>query len=288
MQVIGDELGKLLAQELKIDYLPVEHRVFPDGEVNFKVSSDKIDKDVIIIERKRENENVNAYLLRYHFLTRALFDAGCNITLVMPYFVYARQDEIFRKGEPLSSQYVADLFDPFVSKFFTITAHTHRRENIQPMFKHAKAENISGIPALASALPKLEDAFVLGPDTESIIWSKELAEILGFSNYGAFKKERNYETGEIKITAESFDFKGRDLIVVDDMVSTGGTTLRAIKYAKEMGAKEVHMAFVHPVFAPGALQKLSDSNPSSIIAANTIESPVSVANIIPLLTKYLR
>ena len=152
MQVIGDELGRKLAHELNVDYLSVEHRVFPDGEVNFKLSSDKIDEEIILLERKRENENVNSYLARYYFLTRALFDAGCDISLVMPYFVYARQDQIFRKGEPLSSQYVADLFDPLISDFITVTAHTHRRDSIQPMFTHAKAKNLSGVPALASEI----------------------------------------------------------------------------------------------------------------------------------------
>ncbi len=287
MQIIGDKLGKDVAEYLGVEYHVIDHRIFPDGEINFKIPLDKLEKNIVLISRKRPDENVNEYLARLYFTTRTLHDAKHEISLVMPYFVYARQDDVFRKGEPLSSQYVADLFDPYISNFFTVTAHTHRRDSIQPLFKHAKAKNISGIPALAEALPKIEDAFVLGPDTESIIWSKEMADILGLDNFGAFKKFRDKETGEITVTAEDFDFKNRDLIVVDDMVSTGGTIERAVRHAKEQGAKRVYLTFVHSVFSNDALKRLQALQPVEIISTNTLESSVSSASIHKLLAKYL-
>ena len=287
MQIVGDKLGKDVAEYLGVEYHTINHRIFPDGEINFKIPLSELEKEIVLISRKRSDENVNEYLIRLHFMVRTLHDAKHEVSLVMPYFVYARQDEVFRKGEPFSSQYVADLFDPYISRFFTITAHTHRRDIIQPLFKKAKAKNISGIPALAEELPEIKDAFVLGPDTESIVWSKEMAKILGLDNFGAFKKYRDRETGEITVTAEDFDFKGRDLIVVDDMVSTGGTIERAVRYAKEQGAKKLYLTFVHPVFAKEALKRLQALQPVKIISTNTLESSVSKANVFKLIAKHL-
>lgn len=286
MQVIGGPLGQKVAEILGARYTTVEDRVFPDGEINFRVLGD-VDREVVLVIRKKAGEDVNSYLIKLYFTTKALYEADADISLVMPYFVYARQDQVFRKGEPLSSQYVADLFDPFVSKFLTVTAHTHRRDSILPMFKHAKAMNISGIPALASALPKLNNTFVLGPDTESIIWAKELAKLMGADDFGAFDKERDLSTGKIKIKTKDFDLQGKTVVMVDDMVSTGGTTVRAAKHAKEKGAGDIHVSFVHPVLSRGAVDTLHAMGAKSLIATNTIESPFSVADISPLLAKNL-
>jgi ribose-phosphate pyrophosphokinase len=108
------------------------------------------------------------------------------------------------------------------------------------------------------------------------------------NDYGAFKKTRDFATGEIKITAEDFDFKGRSVVLVDDMVSTGGTTIKASKYALEMGAKEIYLTFVHPVLVGDALENLKKLSPRAIISTDTLESPVSVATIVPDLVKNLK
>lgn len=287
MQVVGDTLGSRIAGLLDAEHIAVDERVFPDGEVNFRILGEKFDKDVVVVMRKRMEENINSYLAKLYFLVRTLYREDCDIDLVMPYFAYARQDQVFRPGEPLSSEYVAQLFDPLVRKFITVTAHTHRRDSIMPMFSRAKALNVSGVPALAEVLPELDDVFVLGPDTESIVWAKEMAGLLGTKDYGAFDKERDFETGKIKITAKDFDLGGKRVVMVDDMVSTGGTTAKAAKYAKSMGAREVHMSFVHPVLARNALEILFSAGPGSVISTNTIESPVSVGDVSKLIAGHL-
>ncbi|MBR9680767.1 MAG: ribose-phosphate diphosphokinase [Candidatus Altiarchaeota archaeon] len=287
MQIIGGILGKKVADIIGAEHVSLEEIQFPDGEFKFRINTEKLDSDVAVVMRKRANESINAYLVKMYLLTKTLYHADSNIKLVMPYYPFARQDIQFKPTEPLSVEYVASMFDPLITDFFTVTLHMQRKSSITPMFKHAKAVNISGIPALAEALPKVENAFVLGPDTESIVWSKELAGLLENDDYGAFTKERDIDTGEIKITAKDYDFEGKNLIMVDDMASTGGTSLLATKYARDRGVKDVHLSFVHPVLASGALEKLRAANPKSLIAANTLESPISTANVAPLIAKYL-
>jgi len=287
MQVIGDSLGAKIAKIIDADHIKLDERVFPDGEVNFRILGEKFDRNVVVAMRKGMTENINTYLAKIYFVVKTLYKEGCDIDLVLPYFAYARQDKVFRPGEPLSSEFVAQLFDPLVKKFITVTAHTHRRDSIMPMFKHAKALNVSGVPALANVLPAVEDAFVIGPDTESIVWAKEMADCLGTKDYGAFDKKRDINTGAIKITAKDFDVKGKNVVMVDDMVSTGGTTARAAEYIKSMGAKDIHMTFVHPVLARNALEVLFSANPQSVISTNTIESPVSIGDVSPFIAEHL-
>jgi len=287
MQVIGGILGEKVAGHLGAEHVKLEELKFPDGEFKFRILTKKLDSEVAIVMRKRANEDINAYLVKMYLLTKTVHQAGSSIKLVLPYFPFARQDIQFKPTEPLSVEYVASLFDPLVTDFFTVTMHMQRKSSIEPMFSHAKATNISGIPAIAEALPEVENPFVLGPDTESIVWSKELAGLLGVTDYGAFTKERDIDTGEIKITAKDFDFEDKNLIMVDDMVSTGGTTLLATKYARDRGVKDVHLTFVHPVLAGKALEKLRAANPKSLIATNTLESPISTADVSPLIAKHL-
>lgn len=286
MKVVGGTFAGKIADLAGAEHVGVEHRVFPDGELNFRVLSEDLEDDVVVALRKRPGEGVNDYLVKTYLLTRTLYEAGADLTLVMPYFTYARQDKVFRPGEPLSSRHVARLFDPLIEKFITVTAHTHRRSSLLPLFDHAEAVNVSGVPALAEALPELEGPFVLGPDTESVVWAEELAGLLDARGHGAFDKERDLETGEISIKAKDFDLHGT-VVMVDDMVSTGGTTERAAREALARGAEELHITFIHPVLADGALDRLRSLEPASLIAANTLESPVSVADVVPLVVRHL-
>ena len=287
MQVVGGFLGRMVAEQLDVDYVPLEEISFPDGEFKFRIQTEKIDRDVVLVLRKKMGEDINKYLVKLYFAAKTLHNADADTKLVMPYFAYGRQDAVFKTGEPLSSEYVAHLFDPLVSKFLTVTAHTHRQDSILPMFKHAKATNISGIPALAKALPKIENAFVLGPDTESIVWAKEMAKLIGADDYGNFDKVRDVDTGEIKVTMKDFDFEGKNLVLVDDMVSTGGTIERGVALASKYGTKDLHISFVHPVLSGNALERMFRLNPKTLISANTMESPVSVADVTPLIVKHL-
>ncbi len=296
MLLVGpdDSFNRILSDSIGARLIPMERRIFPDGEVCPRVMGEVRGSDVILSLRMKAGKcKPNEYLLEVLFTIRNLKEHmnAEDITLIMPYFPYARQDAIFRIGEPLSSKYVAELLEASgISRVISVTVHLHRIDSFSNLFNEADAINLSGFESLADKLKSLDlrDPFILGPDTESINWARELAKYYGIEEYDAFTKERDIQTGEIKTIVKEIDLSGRDVVVVDDMVSTGGTMANAVKAAKEMGARFVVSAFVHPVLAPGAIDKIIGAGADVIIASDTIEWIGSKASVVSTIAKALR
>ncbi len=296
MLLVGpdDDFNRALAKEIDAELVQVDRRVFPDGEVCPRILGEVRGSDVVLSLRMKAGQcRPNEYLMEVLFTVRNLKEhmSAEDVTLVMPYFPYARQDAIFRPGEPLSSKYVAELLEVAgVSKVVSVTVHLHRLGGFSDLFSDAEAINLSGFEALAQNLRSLPlmDPFILGPDTESINWARELADSYGTDRYDAFKKERDFQTGEIRTFVKEIDIEGRDVVVVDDMVSTGGTMANAVKAAKEMGARIVVSAFVHPVLAPGAVDRILGAGADIILATDTIEWIGSKSTVVPMIARMLR
>ncbi len=288
MLLVGpnDDFNIRLADNLGVKLVALDRRVFPDGEVCPRVLGDIRGEDVVLSMRMEAGSgSPNRYLMEVLFTLRNLKEhmGAKSITLVMPYFPYARQDAIFRPGEPLSSKYLGELLEAAgADAVISVTVHLHRIGGFSELFEGAKAVNVSGFEALADKIRELplRDPFILGPDTESIHWARELAHYYGTEEFDAFKKERDVATGEIKTYVKEIDLSGRDVIVVDDMVSTGGTMANAVKEAKRMGARIVVSSFVHPVLAPKAVDRILGAGADIIIATDTIEWSGSKASVV--------
>ena len=299
MIVVGvkDSFNLGLAGELKADFIEIKMRRFPDGEIcpRMIIEDGSIFKEakVILSHRLRAGEGrPNDYLIEVIFASKRIIELGANeVYLVMPYLVYMRQDEPFRIGEPFSAKYVLKiLHSSGIRKLFTVTAHFHRRRNFKELYEGLDAYQVSGFPALARYVSKkytLKDPFILAPDEEAIVWAKEFADIVG-GEAGALKKIRDLDTGEIKTIAAEYNLEDRDVVVVDDIVSTGGTMRNALLYARKRRAHRIYSCFVHPVLAGNALEKIKDVNPDDIVATDTLIWDRSKVSILPDLLKLVK
>ncbi|RDD54262.1 MAG: ribose-phosphate pyrophosphokinase [Candidatus Korarchaeota archaeon NZ13-K] len=296
MLVVGpqDDFNVALSRELGVRLVPVERRVFPDGEVCPRVMG-RVDGESILLSMRMSAGNCrpNDYLMEVLLTLRNLKEhmkAG-RVIVLMPYFPYSRQDSIFREGEPLSSKYVINLLEESgADSIVTVTAHLHRLRDLRGLSIRADFLNLSGFKPLAEELRRLplKDPFILGPDTESINWARELAEYYGAAEYDSLEKERDVSTGEIRTFVKSLDLEGRDVIVVDDIVSTGGTMANALTAARRMGARYLVASFVHPVLVPGSLERILRAGADILVATDTIEWAGSRASVVPVIAEALR
>ncbi len=300
MLIIGprDEFNLRLSELTGFDLVELEERVFPDGEICPRVilnGRDLEGEEVLLsIRMSSGGSNPNSYLVEVLLTAINLKrELGVHrIVAFLPYFPYARQDEIFRKGEPFSSKYVAELLESSgVDEIISVTVHLHRLKSFQDLFaREVRAINISGFESLARYLLKknLDSPFILAPDTEGIHWARELAKFMDVAEFESFEKERDLATGEIRTKVKKLNLNGRNVIVVDDMVSTGGTMANAVREAKRMGAKRIVSAFVHPVLVKGALDRILGAGADDIVATDTLRWVGSKVSVTDEVSRYLR
>lgn len=285
--VIGDELAKKLAQQLNLDFILIEDRVFPDGEIQPRLAKEEKINKAILIFQKKQGENINAYLIKFFLLLRKAKELAQEIICIMPYFPYARQDSVFQEGEPLSSLYIAELIEKNADIFITCNMHEHRKK-IGDLFK-IPAYNIFLFKNLAEEFKdyNAENTIVVGPDKESQAFVDNFCERF-LAQKVVFEKKRDVQTGKISfVWDKNCDFAGKDVIIVDDIVSTGKTILQAADIVKMLKAKTISFAFIHSIFGDKAVEQLNKINPKRIIFTNTLESSRFSVDIIKPIVKYI-
>ncbi len=287
MMVVGHNFAEKLARLLDARFVDIEKRTFPDGEVCPRILTDKIDKHAVVAERMMTTESHDHHLVEVLLTVKNLKSMGAEkIDVVMPYYVYSRQDSVFRAGEPFSSKFVLEMLaDAGATRFFTVTSHADRdRETIS--FSPIPAYNIDGFAAVIDYLKSMKfgDPLVVGPDEGTQSYIKKISRALNCDGV-TFHKERDLETGDISMSAD-FGMKGKDVIIVDDMVSSGATIVSAIDICRKTGAKSVYCAVVH-ITSQKAIETITPLV-DKFVSSNTIYSPVSVISVEKLITDKIK
>ncbi|MBZ1348634.1 MAG: ribose-phosphate diphosphokinase [Candidatus Liptonbacteria bacterium] len=300
--VVGDELAKELAKKIKGKYIPVEERTFPDGEikpklklpigqrssVGLKIKQEEKFKTSILIFQKKEKERINDYLIKFFLLSRKLKDCSKKVIGIMPYLPYSRQDKLFQEGEPLSAKYIAEVLEGNLDVFITVNMHEHRRTIKDNFSIPAYNLSIFGLAAKRFLTTKQKGEWIaVGPDKESERFVKDFIKERPI-DYVIFSKQRNVKTGEVSFISPKKDFKGKKVIILDDIASSGLTLIKVAKLIKKMGAESVGFIICHGLFIEGALKKLRKLDPFLIAATNTVANPIAVYNIIDVISPFLK
>jgi ribose-phosphate pyrophosphokinase len=265
-------LAKRIADKLNADLASTTFKVFPDGELYVRIEN--ADKDVIVVQSINSNTDLVYLLLMFDALEKA------NITAVVPYMGYARQDKKFKEGEAISIRAVAKLIESYAERVVTVNIHS---EEAKRYFKNLV--EVDAMPLIGEYY-KGRDVVMISPDLGSYERVKVASSYAGCEFDYLEKTRIDAETVEIK--PKSLDLKGRDVVIVDDIISTGGTIVEATKVLKSCGVKSVECACVHAVLAGNALNRLYSAGVKSVVATDTVEKPVSVISVADAIVSALK
>ncbi len=278
------QLGKKIAETLKTQAIAVATKTFPDGENYVRLGADVQNEDVAIVQTTSPPQD--SRLVQLAFMVDAARRNGAKkVTAVVPYLAYARQDKMFLHGEAISAQTVARMLGGAgVELLLTVNVH---QEKVLSQFPFP-SRSISAIPLLAEYFVKkgFKKAFALSPDKGAIHIVEEAKRALG-GECGYLEKSRDRYTGQISIERKSFDIRGQSVIVFDDIISSGGTIVSAVKTLRELEPRMVCVACVHPLLIGEAEKNILEAGVAELVGTDSVPSSVSKVSLAPIISKEL-
>jgi len=253
----------------------IESHRFPDGEIKLRLP-ESLPAQVVIL---RTLNNPNEKLIELLLAAQTARDLGArNLTLVAPYLSYMRQDVAFHPGEAISQRivgrFLAGLFDAVI----TVDPHLHRVATLQEAVPVANAIVLSGAPLLADLIAaQRQNPLLLGPDEESAQWVAQAAARHGF-DHAVCRKVRHGDRA-VKVTLPDVALFGRQVVLLDDVASTGHTVAQAARLLLANGAATVDVAVTHALFAGDALQVMQEAGIREVWSTDCIDHPSNAVSM---------
>ena len=272
------DLCDKLAKTMDYRKADVERRRFPDGELYLRIRDHLKGEKVILVANTRRDEDLVETILSSEAAR------GCDpsrlITLI-PYFGYARQHKRYLEGEPISSRAVGLSFMQYFDKAAVVDIHD---ESAMEPF-HGKLVNIHITESIANYFSGKGIDFVISPDDGGMERAAIIADRLKARTFYFEKKRIDPRT--VEMTAPDIDVKGKNVLIVDDIISTGGTIIKAVQKLREMGAGRVFATAVHGLFVNGSGEKIRGMV-EELAVTNTVHSEYSRIDISAEVSGHLR
>ncbi len=282
--ITSDDIAKKIAKKIKANLVKSEIRTFPDGESKITLIGKIAKKRSIVIQSIFPPVDTN--LVQILSLITKAKENSSQVDVVVPYMGYARQDREFLPGEIVTMKVLAKLFKGAgASKITVVDIHSL----IGLKYFSNKTQNISAIPDLVKYFKKLrlKNPLIISPDQGGKQRAKEFAKEFN-SDYIALEKARDRKTGKVKIkTTNLSEVENRDLILVDDMISTGGSLIKATQFLKKQKCKRIYVACTHALLINDAEKKIKKAGVTSIISTNTIPGRTSKVDISNTIAKAI-
>ncbi len=298
----SQKLAADIAKELGDTLCSIETKKFPDGERYIRIKGD-VEKKIVIIQSTGYPQDEN--LIELLFLIKNLKSLGAEeIKVVVPYFGYGRQEKRFKKGETISAEIVANLIENSgANEIISVNLH---EDSVKDFF-NIPSKNISAMSPIAEYISKnTNDPIIIAPDKGALIFAEEISEILKCSCTYMDKIRLSPNKVETKIADIRCDFsendlklsntsqvaidsvKGKEAVIIDDIIATGGTIVNATKILKEHGAKNVTVCCVHPTLVDDAVLKIYSAGVKEIAGTNTLKSEVSSISVAKIIANALK
>lgn len=289
------ELARKIAALLKKDfYNPVT--VFSDGEVRVRIQPNLRRRHVYIIQPTcppKGNDYIMELILMIDAARRA---SSSEIIAVIPYFGYQRQDRKEMPRVPISSSAIARMLENAgANRIVTIDLHAEQEEG----FAQGPWDNLYASYSLIPKIKekKLKDVVIASPDKGGVVRATAYAKLLNASGIAIVYKQRDISVNDVSHSQVLIgDVKGKDVLLVDDIISTGGTILNAGNYIKQNGARSVRAAVTHALFMGDSLKKIEESSIEEFFVTDTTPirpevlkaKKINFVSVAPLLAEAIK
>lgn len=289
------ELAEQIAEELGTELLPLSAYDFANGEIYVRSAESVRGKDIFILQS--HPAPLNNWLMEQLIMIDSMKRASAKrITVVSPFYPYARQDKKGRGREPISARLVADLYKTAgADRIMSVDLHTAQ---IQGFFD-GPVDHLFAVPLLADYIRTEvadEEITVVSPDTGRVRVAEQWAERLGGAPLAFVHKSRDLTMPNQAVSKQVVgQVEGRTCVLIDDMIDTGGTIAGAVRVLKDAGAKDVIIAATHAVFSDPASQRLAECGAREVVVTNTLPIPeekrfeqLTVLSIAPIIARAVK
>jgi ribose-phosphate pyrophosphokinase len=285
----SNALGEAIAHELRQEPVFISNKIFPDGESYVQMPPDLKGKTVVLVQTTAPEPDRK--IIQLLFMARTAQEMGAGrIIVVMPYMAYARQDKRFLDGEAISFDIIFDLLEAVgVDDIVIIDVHSEESLEKVKAEHNMRVHNLTAIFVLADYLKNsgYDGAYSLSPDLGRKELVEKASKVMG-GGFAFFEKIRDRYTGQTTMMVKNLDLQGKNVVIFDDIISSGGTMARAIQGLKEQGSGNVAAVCTHALPVPGAFEKLRNAGANRIVATDTVESIYETVSVAGLLANYLK
>ncbi len=276
--------ARKLARAIDGNLGQIEVHRFPDGESLVTLPT-KLAKTVIFF---RSLHNPNAKLVELLLAIESARSNGCKrVILVAPYLCYMRQDIAFKPGQAISQRIIGELLSEWVDDLITVDPHLHRIQHLSVALPYCNSVAATASSAIGEFIRQQNlNAVLLGPDEESLQWVEQVAQHAGLPGLVATKQR--FGDREVKVALPAYTWQGKQVVLVDDVISSGKTMIETARELLRAGASGVSAICTHALFAEGALEEMQSEGISPIWSTDAIPHTSNSIDLTPILVDALR
>lgn len=268
------DLANKIAKSLQAELAVASIRIFSDGESSIRLG--KVQKNCIVVQST--HPPTDRHIMQLLMMAKKCMDDGAqDVCAVIPYLAYARQDRAFLEGEIVSIALVAKLFETIgIKHIITVDIHSQLA-----MSYFQSIQNVSSVRMLADYATnmKLRDPIAVSPDAGGSNRAKEFAQHLN-TDFISLKKSRHRLTGEVTIDESiDVDISKRDAILIDDIISSGGSIIKAAEILRKLGVGRVYAMCAHALLIQDAAEKIKSAGVNDIISTNSVPGEYSKVDL---------